>query len=217
MNIGLLFDMDGVIVENHQYHYLAWQQTAAKHGVTIDEQFYREQMNGRTLKKLMRVVFDREMSDQEAAVIGLDKENTYRNLYRAHRQPTTGLMAFLEEARRREVPMVVGTSAPKENVNFTLDDLNLRKYFAGVVDDSMVTHGKPDPEVYLKCAEMIHRKPENCIVFEDALSGIEAGKSAGARVIGLATSHAREELDADLIIDNFSELSWKQLTTLLGK
>lgn len=217
MQIGLIFDMDGVIVENHQYHYLAWQKTAAKHGAEIDEDFYREKMNGRTLKKLMKVVFDREMSDEEALTIGLEKEAIYRDLYRDHRQPTIGLVAFLEQAREKGIPMAVGTSAPKENVIFTLDDLNLRKYFVGVVDDSMVTHGKPDPEVYLKGAEMIERAPDQCIVFEDALSGIEAGKAAGSKVIALATSHSREELDADLIIDNFSDLSWQQITDLLSK
>ncbi|WP_258097868.1 HAD family hydrolase [Marinoscillum pacificum] len=217
MQIGLIFDMDGVIVENHQYHYLAWQKIAAKHGITIDEVFYREKMNGRTLKKLMKVVFEREMSDEEAKSIGLEKEAIYRDLYKDHRKPTTGLIKFLEEAKEKGIPMAVGTSAPKENVEFTLDDLDLRKYFVGVVDDSMVVHGKPDPEVYLKGAELVNRKPEDCIVFEDAVSGIQAGKDAGSKVIGLATSHSREELDADLIIDNFSDLSWQQITDLLGK
>ena len=217
MQIGLIFDMDGVIVENHQYHYLAWQKIAAKHGITIDEVFYREKMNGRTLKKLMKVVFEREMSDEEAKSIGLEKEAIYRDLYKDHRKPTTGLIKFLEEAKEKGIPMAVGTSAPKENVEFTLDDLDLRKYFVGVVDDSMVVHGKPDPEVYLKGAELVNRKPEECIVFEDAVSGIQAGKAAGSKVIGLATSHSREELDADLIIDNFSDLSWQQITDLLGK
>lgn len=217
MQIGLIFDMDGVIVENHKYHYLAWQKTAAKHGASIDEDFYREKMNGRTLNKLMKVVFDREMSAEEAKTIGSEKEAIYRELYRDHRRPTTGLVRFLEAAKDKGIPMAVGTSAPKENVVFTLDDLDLRKYFVGVVDDSMVIHGKPDPEVYLKGAELVGRKPEQCIVFEDAVSGIEAAKAAGAKVVGLATSHSREELDADLIIDNFSQLKWEQLEDLLSK
>mgnify|MGYP002653324011 FL=1 len=112
--------------------------------------------------------------------------------------------------------MAVGTSAPQENVIFTLDELDLRKYFIGVVNDSMVVHGKPDPEVYLKGAELVNRKPAECIVFEDAVSGIQAGKAAGSKVIGLATSHSREELDADLIIDNFSQLEWEQIESLLS-
>lgn len=216
-DIGLIFDMDGVIVDNHEYHYLAWQKVAKKYGVEIDEDFYREKMNGRVLSKLVEVVFDHDMSASEAKSIGLEKEAAYRKLYKDSRKPNIGLISFLEEARAKGIPCVVGTSAPQANVQFTLDDLDLRKYFIGVVDDSMVQHGKPDPEVYQKCAQMIDRKPANCIVFEDALSGIEAGKSAGAKVIGLATSHSREELDADLVIDNFSQLNWEQIDQLLGK
>lgn len=215
--IGLIFDMDGVIVDNHEYHYLAWQKTAAKYGASIDEKFYREKMNGRTLNKLMAVVFpDKHFTEAEGLAIGLEKEAIYRKLYHDFRSPTPGLLAFLEAAQAKGIPMVVGTSAPEENVIFTLNELNLRHYFVGVVDAGMVKHGKPDPEVYQKCAEMIERKPSNCIVFEDALSGIEAGKNAGAKVIALATSHDREELSADLIIDDFTQLSWGQIEALLG-
>lgn len=209
--------MDGVIVHNHEYHYQAWQKTALKYGVEIDADFYRKKMNGRTLAKLVEVVFEGDMSASEAKSIGLEKETAYRALYHDHRTPTQGLVDFLEAAKAKGIPMVVGTSAPQANVTFTLDDLGLRKYFVGVVDDSMVSHGKPDPEVYLKCADMIDRNPENCIVFEDAVSGIQAGKSAGAKVIGLATSHSREELEADLVIDDFSQLNWDQIFNLLGK
>lgn len=217
MDIGLIFDMDGVIVNNHKYHYLSWQQLAGNHDVKIDEEFYREKMNGRTLMELMDVVFDERIEKSQAREIGLQKESIYRDLYRDYLEPTKGLIDFLELVKSKNIPMVVGTSAPKENVEFTLDGLNLRRYFVGVVDETMVTKGKPDPEVYLNCAKMIDRKPENCIVFEDALSGIKAGKNAGAKVIALATSHAREELSADLIIDDFTQLSWEQIQSILGK
>lgn len=215
-NIGLIFDMDGVLVDNHTYHYLAWQKTASKYGVKIDETFYREKMNGRILEKLVAVVFDRKMDREEALKIGLEKEKVYRELYAEHRAPMPGLINLLEEATAKGIPMVVGTSAPKENVEFTLDDLDLRKYFIGVVDDSMVTHGKPDPEVYLKCAKMIDRDPGQCIVFEDAISGIEAGNNAGAHVVALATSHSRDELSARWILDDFTQLNWEQIQEIIG-
>lgn len=214
--IGLIFDMDGVIVHNNEYHYLAWQKLAKKYNVKITRKYYREKMNGRTLMELMEIIFDGELDKSQALSVGLEKEAIYRELYAEHREATKGLIPFLELAKSKNIPMVVGTSAPKENVVFTLDGLDLRKYFVGVVDDSMVTKGKPEPEVYLKCAEMIKREPQRCIVFEDALSGIKAGQRAGAKVIALATSHAREELSADLIIDDFSQLKWEQVEALLG-
>lgn len=219
-NIGLIFDMDGVIVDNHEYHYLAWQKTAKKHNspVAINDQFYREKMNGRTLAKLVEVVFPgREMTIESAERIGLEKEEIYRELYKESLTPTPGLLDFLALAKSKGIPMVVGTSAPVENVTFTLDGLDLRKYFVGIVDASMVAHGKPDPEVYLKCAAMIHRDPRNCIVFEDAPLGMEAGRNAGAEIVALATSHTRDELSAKLILDDFTQLEWEQIVTLISK
>lgn len=215
--IGLIFDMDGVIVENHKYHYLSWQELASSRGIEITEEFYRLNMNGRTIDELVRIVFNLDVSKEEARAIGMEKEEIYRDLYRAHRAPTKGLIEFLESAKALEIPMIVGTSAPNENVVFTLDGLDLRKYFLGVVDDMMVTKGKPDPEVYQKCATAIGIAPSNCIVFEDAVSGITAGKSAGAKVIALATSHKREELSADLIIDNFEGFNVNKVKEVLGQ
>ncbi len=199
--------MDGVIVDNHRYHFLSWQRLADKYDVPITEEFYRTQMNGRTFKGIIEVVFKEEMSLSEAKKIAYEKESIYRELYQAHLKPTDGLLAFLEEAKSKDIPMVVGTSAPVENVEFTLDGLGIRQYFKGVIDDRAVTKGKPDPEVYLNCAKMIERDPANCVVFEDAVSGIKAGKAAGSKVIALATSHKRDELEADLIVDNFNEMN----------
>lgn len=216
-DLGLIFDMDGVVVNNHEYHFLAWQQLAGRYDIQIDEEFYREKMNGRTLMELMDIVFAGRVEKSKAREIGLQKEVIYRDLYRDFLEPTQGLINLLEAGKSKNIPMVVGTSAPIENVEFTLDGLNLRSYFVGVVDDRMVKKGKPDPEVYLNCAKMIGRKPENCIVFEDAVAGIQAGKNAGSKVVALATSHRREELSADLIIDDFTQLSWEQIEELHGK
>jgi len=217
--IGLIFDMDGVIIDNHEYHYHAWQKTSEKYGgVPFEEEFYREKMNGKTLAKLIEVVYpNNNFSKEEAHDIGMEKEAIYRDLYKDHRKPMTGLIEFLELAKSKGIPMVVGTSAPVENVEFTLDCLDLRKYFVGVVDASMVSHGKPDPEVYLKCAEMIGKDPANCIVFEDAPLGMEAGHNAGANVIALATSHTRDEIDEQYIFDDFTQITLETILEVAGK
>jgi beta-phosphoglucomutase len=216
-HIGLLFDMDGVIIDNHEFHFLAWQKLANKYHIKISEEFYREKMNGRTLMELMEVVFKQEMSKDEARSIGLEKEEIYRTLYKSSLAPTAGLIDFLELAKNNKIPMAVGTSAPEENVIFTLDGLGIRHYFDAVFDDRSVTKGKPNPEIYQKCAAGIERENKNCIVFEDAISGIKAGENAGSKVIALATSHSREELSADLIIDDFTGLNLEQIVQLIDK
>ncbi len=216
-NIGLLFDMDGVIVDNHEYHFLSWQKLAKKHDIQITEEFYRTKMNGRTFSGIIEVVFNDSVPIELAQQIAYEKERIYRELYQPHLHPTKGLLSFLESARKSNVPMVVGTSAPVENVEFTLDGLNIRHYFKGVIDDRAVTKGKPDPEVYRKCADLIGINPTDCIVFEDAISGIKAGRAAGAKVIALATSHQREELNADLIVDNFEQIDLNVIQKVLGR
>jgi HAD superfamily hydrolase (TIGR01509 family) len=112
----------------------------------------------------------------------------------------------------QSIPRAIATSAPRENVDFTLRHTATKKFFSTILDESFVTHGKPDPEIYLKTAAAIGFKPEQCIVLEDSLSGVKSGKAAGCKVIGITTTHTREELtETDLIIDNFVGLDPSKL------
>lgn len=151
--IGLIFDMDGVIVDNHYYHFKSWQLFFERYGKSIDEDDYKRNINGRTMKAIIHGIFpERQLSAEQAIAYGREKEEIYRDIYKDALALTPGFIDFLELAKSRNIPLVVGTSAPKENVEFTLDGLKIRHYFHDVLDDRAVTKGKPDPEVYLKCA-----------------------------------------------------------------
>ncbi|XOV94238.1 MAG: HAD family hydrolase [Bacteroidota bacterium] len=213
--IGLIFDMDGVIVDNNKYHFLAWQKLGEKYGINISPEYYKDNMNGRTIKELIRTVF-KDIPEGDVSHLGEEKEATYRDLYKDLITPNKGIMSLLDLAKKEGIPMVVGTSAPLANVEFTIDRLNLRDYFVDILDERAVTLGKPHPEIYLKCAKAINRDNANCIVFEDAVSGIKAGKAAGSKVVGVATSHSREELDADMVIDNFEGFGLQQIRSVLS-
>ncbi len=217
MNIGLIFDMNGVIIDDHHFHWEAWKVIAEKYNKCLDEDSYREHVNGRTLKKVVQFIFDEPLSEERIKEIGDEKEILYRQLYQPYIQPIPGLLKLLSEVSRENIPMVVGTSAPKENVSFTMNGIGIRHYFVDVLDDRVVSHGKPDPEIYIKCAQAMGMSNENCVVFEDAPSGIKAGIAAGSKVIALATSYGRDQLEADLIIDNFDNISLKQILSFLGK
>lgn len=213
-SIALLFDMDGVIVDNHEFHLKSWLGFFEKHNIQMSEEEYKARVNGRTMGAILPNLLNRDLSQAEIQEIGGEKEALYRELYRPHIKPTTGLVSFLAEVSRNRIPRTVSTSAPPENVDFTLKHTGLKSYFSTIIDASMVTHGKPNPEVYLKSAEALGVDPAQCIVFEDALLGIQAGKSAGMRVVGVASTHSREELQAegtDLIIDDFSGLTLSKL------
>lgn len=213
--IGLIFDMDGVIVDNNKYHFLAWKKVGEKYDIEISPEYYKNQMNGRTIRELVRTVF-KGIPEKEADRLGELKEATYRELYKDLITPNKGIIDLLNLAKAEGIPMVVGTSAPLVNVEFTIDRLNLRDYFVDILDERAVKNGKPHPEIYLKCADAIGRDPGNCIVFEDAVSGITAGKAAGAKVVGIATSHSRDELDADLVIDHFEGFGLQQIRAVLS-
>ena len=117
---------------------------------------------------------------------------------------------------RLNISRAIATSAPRANVDFTLQKTNTGKYFKTILDDSFVTEGKPNPQIYLKSAQALGFDPANCIVFEDSLSGVKAGKRAGCKVVGITTTHTREELnETDFVIDNFESLDPKFLISQL--
>ncbi|MEM9675091.1 MAG: HAD family phosphatase [Bacteroidota bacterium] len=216
-SIALLFDMDGVIVDNHEFHLKSWLDFFEKHHIGMNEAEYKAKVNGRTMENIIPQLFGREMNHEEIWKIGEEKEALYREMYRLHIKPTAGLVTFLAEVVRQQVPRTVSTSAPPANVDFTMKLTGLRSYFPTIIDSTMVTNGKPHPEVYLKSAKALGVKPAQCIVFEDAILGIQAGKNAGMKVVGVATTHTREELqaeDTDLVIDDFRGLDLNQLSDL---
>lgn len=213
-NIAIIFDMDGVIVNNHQYHLKSWLQFFDKYNVSMTEEGYKKKVNGRTMEEILTTFINKNLSKQELRELGEEKEAVYRDMYRPYIKPVDGLPEFLEELKVRNVPRAVATSAPPANVDFTMEHTRLRQFFSTIVDDTMVSKGKPNPEVYLTAAQKLDMPPERCIVFEDAILGIQAGKNAGMKVIGVATTHTRKELEAentDYVVDDFSGLSVEKL------
>lgn len=213
-----LFDMDGVLINNTNFHINAWLQFAQKYGFPLTKEQYIEHINGRVSADAMAYVFGRPISSGELIVLTEEKEAIYRELYRPHLAPAPGLLNFLNALKAQHVRLAVGTSAPESNVRFTLDELPLRSYFDAVVDASMIRRGKPNPEIYLTAAKRVDIEPAHCVVFEDAFAGIEAGLRAGMKVVALATTHTREELadtGVSLIIDDFIGLTVETVRVLI--
>ena len=211
--------MDGVLIANTDFHINAWLQFAQRYGKPLTIGQYVEHINGRVSADAMAYVFQRPISPGELIGLTEEKEAIYRDLYYPHRQPTPGLLPFLDALKRANVRLAVGTSAPESNVRFILDGLPLRPYFDAVVDASMIKHGKPDPEIYRTAAKRVGVEPARCVVFEDALAGIEAGIRAGMAVVALATTHSRQELadtGAALIVDDFTGLTVERIQALLS-
>ncbi|WKV12783.1 HAD family phosphatase [Marivirga harenae] len=205
---AIIFDMDGVIIDNISYHIEALKIFLKQFGKEVTEEEFQNHYNGRTIQE---VILDLKPGADPKEVMRLaeEKEKIYRDLYSQDLAPTPGLMEFLPKAKKAGLKMAVATSAITANADFTLDGLNIREYFDAVIDSTMVIKGKPDPQIYIKAAEQLNISPENCVVMEDALAGIQSAKSAGMDVIGLYTSLKKEELPNGLLmkIKDFNELN----------
>ena len=176
---ALIFDMDGTIVHNMPIHNQAWHDTLAEAGVQIDLDEFNRATTGKKTPEILRMMLGPQLSDSEVAYCGERKESLYRERFACCREPLPGLLHLLEQAHTLGIPMAVASAAPPDNIPFILDDLDLRRHFQAVVGGHDVQHGKPNPEIFLKSARILGVEPANCLVFEDALGGIEAARRAG--------------------------------------
>ena len=217
MKKAALFDMDGTLVDNTLAHMRAFEIFCARYGVTG----WKEKLSqafGMGNDDIMRLIMPAELiRERGLASLAEEKEAIYRELYEPLIRPTAGLLDFLEALRREGIACAVGSSAEMRNIRFVFEKCGIESYFQTVVSSEQVTRCKPDPEIYLKAAEALRLRPEECVVFEDARAGIEAGDRAGMKVVALATTLSREELErtaATLVIDDFTQMSVERLRSL---
>ncbi len=214
MKYAFIFDMDGVLVDSNPTHKIALKQFCRAHGYELSEQQLREKIYGRTNRDWLLNLFG-DLSEEKIRQYADEKEALFRQLYHDI-EPVAGLITFLKKLDKGGIPRAIATSAPRANVDFTLERTHMESFFSTILDDSFVTKGKPDPEIYLKTAAALGFSPSNSIVFEDSLSGVKAGKAAGCKVVGITTTHTREELsETDLIIDDFADLEPELLVSRL--
>jgi HAD superfamily hydrolase (TIGR01509 family) len=199
--------MDGVIIDSNPFHKIALHQFCEKYGYSLTEEQLKNKIYGRTNKQWIPALFERALSPQEQHQFGEEKEELFRELYKNDIKALGGLDEFLKKMDVAHIARAIGTSAPRSNVDFVLTKTQLEHFFPTILDESFVQHGKPNPEIYIKCAAALGYDPANCVVFEDSLSGVEAGKAAGAKVVGVTTTHTVEELkDTDFVITDFRNL-----------
>lgn len=111
--------------------------------------------------------------------------------------------------------MAIATSGIQVNIDFMFAHVPIKKYFKKIISSADIRMGKPDPEIFLKTAEALHTAPEDCIIFEDSIAGVRAGKAAGMKVVALTTSHRPEQLkEADMIIKDYTEIDFERLVSM---
>ena len=204
-NPAAIFDMDGVLVVNMNFHEQAFYEFGKRYGKDINRDFFLNHISGSTNDAIMPKIFG-SISTQDIQNFSSEKEVIYRELYEPHIKLAKGLEPFLDLLKGLHIPMAIASNAPPENILFILDMLGLEKYFTTTLNAYSVKNPKPAPDMFLKAAELLGAAPEKCIVFEDAPGGIRAAYKAGMKAVCILTSHSKEEFEkADLFVNDFED------------
>ncbi len=193
---ALIFDMDGTLVDSMPYHEKAWELMFPELGVTVDRFEFFTWSAGLTNKEIFPRLLGRDLSPAELGVLAGRKEALYRDCYRQHMKVMPGAIELLTRARVQGVKTALGTAAPPENIDLVIGGMNLHEHFPVIVGGGDVKNGKPDPEIFLRCAEKMSIEPARCIVFEDTPAGIEAAYRAGMRCVAITTTLTEAQVRA---------------------
>jgi beta-phosphoglucomutase len=191
---ALIFDLNGTMINDMEFHIQAWTYILNEKlnaGLTHDQ--VKNQMYGKNSELFIRVFGEGKMTNDEMDYWSMEKEKRYQQAYRPYLQLINGLDEFLKRAYEAKIPTGIGSAAIPFNIDFVLDQLDIRKYFSAIVSAEDVEISKPNPETFLKAARLLNTAPADCLVFEDAPKGVEAARNAGIPCVVLTTLHARDD------------------------
>lgn len=215
MRKAVIFDVDGTMMDNHDYHQQACIQLCEKYGLQLTEKEFSERFVGQTTRDFVKELFG-PLTEEEIDKYDYEKEALYRQLYKDDIAPLDGLLNLLESLRTEGYALGVATSAPIENLNFSLEALAIDHYFSSLFCIGDVTNPKPDPEIYLRSMASLGASADRTIIFEDSGPGVAAAAGAGAHVIGIRTSMSDEQFgDIAMTIDDYTEISVPVLNELI--
>jgi HAD superfamily hydrolase (TIGR01509 family) len=207
--------MDGTLVDSGDLHYEAWRATLAELGRPLGRAAFNATFGQRN-DAVLRQLVDPDIGAAEVTRIGDAKEAHYRALVRRHGIALLpGAATWLARLADGGWLQAIASSGPRLNTATVLDTLALRERFAAVVAAEDVAHGKPHPEVFLTAAARLGVTPTDCVVVEDAPPGLEAGRRAGMRTLGVLSTHPH--LDADRVVAALDQLEAEAFAALLGR
>lgn len=209
-----LFDLDGVIVDTAKYHFLAWKRLSEELGInfTIED---NERLKGVSRMRSLDIILEiggLNLSDTEKNELASKKNNWYVDYLVDMKKSEIlpGVLSLINELKSNQIKIALGSAS--KNSAFILKQLEISDYFDAIVDGNSVSKAKPDPEVFLNGASLLNTKPNECIVFEDAIAGIEAAKNANMLAIGIGSKDTLHM--ADHVVGDLLELDYTFLKNL---
>ena len=214
---AVIWDMDGIIADTAQYHHKGWQIVFRRRGINYTEEDFRHN-TGKRSDTIIREVLGKKIPQNEVKEIIQEKDATFRRLMGQNIKPFPGVLKLITSLKEHGFKIAIASSAPMENIQLITQNLKIHNYFDAITSGWEVTKGKPHPQTFLLAAEKLRVAAEDCIVIEDAISGVAASKRAGMRCIAVTNTTSREELRrADLIIDTLEAITVDDLNKLLDR
>jgi beta-phosphoglucomutase len=216
---GILFDMDGVLIDSYHAHFESWRRLAGEHDRTYTESQFAAGF-GRTSREVIIDQWGGEtLSDERIRQLDERKETIFREIVTRDFPAMDGAAELIRDAVDAGFRIAIGSSGPTENVRLAISRLGVQDRLRAIVTGSDVKRGKPDPQVFQLAAERIEVQPERCIVVEDAPVGIEAAHRSGMRCVGLASTGrtVAQLARADIVVKSLRELSAQMFDELLQK
>ena len=196
MTKAFLFDLNGTMIDDMDFHTDAWHDVLNNDlGGNLSRQQVKMEMYGKGEEMLVRVFGEGRFEDKEMSDIVFEKEKKYQDAFRPHLKLIKGLGNFLEKSHKQGIKMAIGSAAIMFNIDYVLDGLNIREYFPVTISADHVEKSKPDAETFLKGAEGLGVKPEECIVFEDNPKGVQSALNAGMKSVVITTMHEEHEFE----------------------
>jgi beta-phosphoglucomutase family hydrolase len=214
---AVIWDMDGVIADTIEYHFQAWKEEFAKKGIDYTEEHFLR-FFGQRNDTIIKDALGDEVVPEEMSAINLAKQANFRRRVIGHIRPLPGAVELIKLLYARDIKQAIASSAPAENIEVITRSLGIKNCFQAVAYGLEVPEGKPSPQIYLLAAKKLGVKPANCIVFEDAIAGVEGARRGGMKCVAVTNSHPMEKLkQADSVVQTLEDVSIDDLAALFQK
>jgi beta-phosphoglucomutase family hydrolase len=212
---ALLFDMDGTLVDNMAVHVQSWVEYFLSLGVKDSAENVYIKVAGKTSEEVIRLYLGEDLPQSKVLEHYDHKENLYRKLYQPIIKEIPGVSSLLKQAKQMGLSMAIASAAGIDNIEFTLNNLEISGYFKTIVCAHDIKNSKPDPEIFLLAAERLGVNPDDCLVFEDALVGVEGAHRAGMKAVAITTGYPVEKFAqypaVIKVVDNYLDLNLQEL------
>ena len=205
---GVIWDMDGVLVDTGEFHFQSWMDTLPNYEVSFSREIFNNTF-GMNNEGILKLLMGEDFNPQVITEISERKEGNFRRAIRGKVKTLPGVLSLLNSIKGANIPQAIGSSGPQENIDAIVMELGLNSYFQALISAAQMP-SKPDPTVFSTAA--------HCVVIEDAIAGVEAAHRAKMKCVAVTTTNPAEALkQADVIVDSLDEITVDKLIALLDE